>query len=555
MSKGITKRSRFKRLFWSCMFTIIACTLMLGGMLLNPLPAQAIPTYAPYPLSMTAHVNQPFSYQFSLTGTPYCSNPSYVWQIWQPPSWLTIDANTGRVYGTPTAASSGTFQVRVKDIGTGGCTCPCYIKDSQTTSTNWTPVITITVLPSSTPPTYAPYPLSMTACVGQPFSYQFSLTGTPYCSSSSTLHWQIWQPPAWLTIDANTGQVYGTPNTPSTEDFQVRCYETGTGGCNCPCYIKDFQTTSTNWTPPITITAQSCGGSNSGGVIIITTPPPTPTSTNFNYSINIGSGLGTTVASVSVNGQVYASMTGGETKTFTGTIGQSYVVSVPDTVPGTSGTRFKVQGGASKTANENNNAVNFNYVPEYQVEFKTDPQGVAQLPGSNWYSAGTTVNSIAPELVTSAGEKKEYIFAQWNLPDGGKSLSRNLSFTLNGPGTYYAVYTYRSVTAPEVKGQDNTLMWIIILILVIISAAVVFFISRRRSTGLSASSAATIAPPSQPLSAAPDAFQTTTVAAIHSEKKTLTKTESIEKPNFCPKCGTPVEQAAEFCKKCGNKLG
>lgn len=551
MLKGITKGSRVKHFFCSCMYTVIACTIMLGSMLLNPLPAQAIPTYAPYPLSMTAYVNQPFSYQFSLTGTPYCSSPSYIWQIWQPPSWLTIDANTGRVWGTPTAPSTGTFQVRVRDVGTGGCTCPCYVKDFQTTSTNWTPIINITVLPSSTGPTYAPYPLSMTACVGQPFSYQFSLTGTPYCSSGSTLHWQIWQPPAWLTIDASTGLVYGTPTAASTEDFQVRCYETGTGGCNCPCYIKDFQTTSTNWTPPITITAQSCGGGG-GGVIIITTPATT--STTFNYTVNIGSGLGTAVAPVSVNGQAYASMTGGETKSFTGTTGQSYNVSVPDTISGTSGTIFKVQGGGSKTANENNIAVTFNYAPEYQVEFKTDPPGVAQLPGSNWYPAGTPVNSIAPELVTSAGEKKEYIFAQWSLPDGGKSLSRNLSFTLNGPGTYYAVYTSRSVTAPEVKTQDNTLMWIIILALAIVIAVAVYLLARRKRTGASVVPSATITKTPLTPSTSSDTVQATTIVGTISKKKALAKTESTDKPNFCPKCGTPVDQGAEFCKKCGTKL-
>jgi hypothetical protein len=262
-----------------------------------------------------------------------------------------------------------------------------------------------------------------------------------------------------------------------------------------------------------------------------------------------------------MNGQVYASMTGGETKTFTGTTGQSYSVSVPDTIPGSSGTRLKIQGGAAKTANENNIAVTFNYAPEYQVEFKTDPSGVAQLSGTNWYSAGTQVNSIAPELVTSAGEKKEYVFTQWNLPDGGKSLSRNLSVTLNGPGTYYALYTARSLA---VETRDNTLMWIIILVLVIASAVAVFLIVGRKRTGVS-TPAATVAQAPQPPSDAPNTVQATTVVAATSKRKALPQAEPKEKPvkkqeekeetNFCPKCGSPANPGAAFCKKCGNKLG
>jgi hypothetical protein len=267
--------------------------------------------------------------------------------------------------------------------------------------------------------------------------------------------------------------------------------------------------------------------------------------------VSIGSGLGAAVAAVSVDGQVYASMAGGETKTFNGTIGQSYSISVPDTIPGTQGTRFRIQGAATQTANENNNAVAFNYVPEYQVEFKTDPTGVAQLPGTSWYPSGTQVNSITPELVTSSGEKMEYIFTQWNLPDGGKSLSRNLSITVNGAGTYYAVYTSRAVAVPAVETPDNTLMWIIILVLVIAIAATVLLIARRKRTEVSAVPAATVAQAPQSPYIAP---QATTIVATTSKRKALPKTELTDKPNFCPKCGNPADKDAEFCKKCGNKF-
>jgi membrane protease subunit (stomatin/prohibitin family) len=36
--------------------------------------------------------------------------------------------------------------------------------------------------------------------------------------------------------------------------------------------------------------------------------------------------------------------------------------------------------------------------------------------------------------------------------------------------------------------------------------------------------------------------------------KALPGAEAKDKPNFCPKCGNPVDVDADFCKKCGKKL-
>lgn len=113
------------------------------------------------------------------------------------------------------------------------------------------------------------------------------------------------------------------------------------------------------------------------------------------------------------------------------------------------------------------------------MEFKTDPINVAQLPGSNWYAGGTQISSAAPESVKSESQNLEYAFTQWNLPNGGTSLSKDLALTVNNAGSYIAVYNSRPIAT---NMQGNTLLWIIILVIVVVAAGIAIGILAHRGS-------------------------------------------------------------------------
>ena len=140
----------------------------------------------------------------------------------------------------------------------------------------------------------------------------------------------------------------------------------------------------------------------------------------------------------------------------------------------------------------------------------------------------------------------------------------------------------RNMTGPytqEIEWVENwfwPIFWIVITLLAI--AAAVFFLLRRKRGPVTAAPAGKTDSPTQPPVAETATVKTATVdtaepkslpkvaaaepitvmpalGATPSDKKVLPEAEAKDKPNFCPKCGNPVDKDAEFCKKCGNKIG
>ncbi len=126
---------------------------------------------------------------FSATLTAVAGTSPFSWQISGQPSWLTINAATGVLSGTPPAPGLFSFTATVIDSA-----------EPQATSQA---VVTITVVPPSlqiVPPT------TFAGIVGVPFSGTLAATGgtPPY-------HWQISGQSSWLTINPATGALSGTP--------------------------------------------------------------------------------------------------------------------------------------------------------------------------------------------------------------------------------------------------------------------------------------------------------------------------------------------------------
>ena len=152
------------------------------------------PMYTTDTPPLTATGGTSYSYTFIATGTPA---PTYAFNT-AAPTWLTINSTTGAVSGTvPTGTTSFTYAVIASNGTLPNATAgPFTVVVKGATST--APKFTV-----DSPP--------LTATVGAPYSYTFQATGTPvptYALGTGA--------PSFLTINATTGAVSGTPPTGTT---------------------------------------------------------------------------------------------------------------------------------------------------------------------------------------------------------------------------------------------------------------------------------------------------------------------------------------------------
>ncbi|MGA2368657.1 MAG: putative Ig domain-containing protein, partial [Dehalococcoidia bacterium] len=130
------------------------------------------------------------------TLTPTASDGAgapYTWSTVNKPFWLSLDANTGIMTGTPgVSAVTVTFTLQVKDKSGNKAT-----KD-----------LTIVMNPVPLPAISAATPT--TATIGKPY------TLTPTASGGTAPYtWSTVNKPSWLSLNANTGVLSGTPGVPA----------------------------------------------------------------------------------------------------------------------------------------------------------------------------------------------------------------------------------------------------------------------------------------------------------------------------------------------------
>lgn len=294
------------------------------------------------------------------------------------PTGLSLSGST--IQGTPTVMGTYSFTLQVTD-STGSAT--------QTYSLTITaPAITFSTTSLSTATVGQPYSASVTATGG---------TGTiSYSLSSGSL-------PSGLIF--NAGVISGTP----------------------------AQGTAGYYTITVIATAGASTASQSYSLQV--------EKGYYDVYVSISSGLKDGQTRVYVDGTLKATLRGGESVKLTRLDPDLITnISADETVTssGRSDIRYKAET-SSASVRTGISQVTFTYNPEYYIDVKSDPSGIASVSGTGWYREGVPLTVTASEQVEQDADS-QYRFAYWLTPSNDKIKSTTLNVTVAQSGKYLATY-------------------------------------------------------------------------------------------------------------------
>jgi Putative Ig domain len=216
-------------------------------------------------VSTTSLPNGTANVAYSQTLTATNGTTPYSWSIsaGSLPSWANLSATTGAITGTPTAAGTFNFTIKVTDSAS-----PTNATATQPLSIIINPALTITTssLPNGT--------------VGIAYSQTAAVTGgtTPYTWSISA-----GSLPSWANLNATTGVITGTPTATGTANFTVQVTDS-----TSPTHALATQALSITINPALSITTSSLP-TGSVGSVYSQTVAVTGGTTPYTWSISSGS--------------------------------------------------------------------------------------------------------------------------------------------------------------------------------------------------------------------------------------------------------------------------
>jgi hypothetical protein len=189
--------------------------------------------------STTDTVGQAYSF------TPTASAPNghtISFSISGKPGWASFDTSTGRLSGTPTAASVGNYSniiISARDSAGGSSLAPFSIMVSNPTVSN-------------PPPKVSGQPLT-SVNVGSPYSFTPSATD----SDGDKLTFSVRNMPAWASFNSSTGALSGTPASAYAGTYSniIISVSDGTTSVSLPAFSISVTQVSSgsatlSWTPP-----------------------------------------------------------------------------------------------------------------------------------------------------------------------------------------------------------------------------------------------------------------------------------------------------------------
>jgi hypothetical protein len=362
---------------------------------------------------------------------------------------LTISPTTQTVPQTSTASysislSSGSkaaYQLSLSGLGSRAS----YSFSANPVSTPAGSGTSSLTIDTSSPPLFCPGIYSFAVSASN--STSAPTPGNPGDSGSASASLMVVQvgPPLAVTVSTDkstyrTGDV-ATIMLTATRPAEGRMVISSPSGSPAT-FLYTFLGPTYSLTKTLTVTAigqwtvnfqadDFCSGYSSASASFDVTPD------TYDASITLNGVPAQYSSQVTVDNQAGGTIGGSEIRKLSFEVDTTHTVVVDQYVQGDPGVRyFAAQNTWSVSAADSHT---FEYEPQYLLTVVTDPDGIAQVTGGGWYSAGTSVQTNQVPATVPGPSGTQYAFKGWEI-DGSAQSGNWTSVTMDKPHKVVAAY-------------------------------------------------------------------------------------------------------------------